>query len=336
MPTSCCTLFKMLKKLDRTFKIILCLTIFLLSIIIILLIHILTEVDLSTKAVYGRSSANSDPSVYLVSYADGPEIFFKNRNILTYSAINRGVDFIYNYRRFHIDPEFVKNNPILKESLGAGYWLWKPYFILKTLESVPENSIIIYADSGVLFRKPIREFLEQCFMDPNKDTVLFTYDPKDYGLAGSIASGRVFDILKCREDRCRYGHHVWAGLLILKNTEQSKNFIRNWLNYCRDMELLTGATHSNNYPEFKHIQHDESILSVLAARDHFAVNFINMDKNFFQYFHNHRRKTEDQEQSLLVFTSVNLKEERKFLNKPIIKQLRCFVKKIFSNFEYAN
>ncbi|MEG0298008.1 MAG: hypothetical protein RR488_01515 [Aurantimicrobium sp.] len=31
--------------------------------------------------------------------------------------------------------EFIKSNP-----KGYGFWLWKPYIILKTLESIPDGS----------------------------------------------------------------------------------------------------------------------------------------------------------------------------------------------------
>jgi hypothetical protein len=39
-------------------------------------------------------------------------------------------------------------NFILKNNRGYGYWLWKSFIILKTLESIDEEDIIVYADSG--------------------------------------------------------------------------------------------------------------------------------------------------------------------------------------------
>ena len=313
-----------------------------LLIVIIVFYKTIKEVDVSTKCIYRKSSSLFDPSVYLVSYADGPEVFFKNRNFLAFTAINSGVDFTYNYRRFHIDREFIKNNPILNEPFGAGFWVWKPYLILKTLDNIPENSILIYADSGMSIRKPIREYLENCFVDSTKDVVLFSYDKNTsiVPFTGNIAAGRVFDVLKCRNDSCRYGHHIWAGFIAVKNSTKSREFIKNWLNYCCNVELITGINQGNNYPEFKQVQHDESILSVLAHRDHAVVNLIDMDPEFFKHFYIHRRKMNKESKSLLGF---NVKKYLPEIKDKIIKylrkinniQIRSYIAKIlFTNSEF--
>ena len=35
---------------------------------------------------------------------------------------------------------------------GGGYWIWKPYFILKTLkEKIKYNDYLIYSDSGSVY-----------------------------------------------------------------------------------------------------------------------------------------------------------------------------------------
>ena len=296
-----------------------------------LFLHTLLEADLSLRPAYKQSADSLDSSLYLISYADGPEVFFRNRNILAYSALNRGVDFIYNYRRNHIDPSFIKKNPILNEPVGAGMWLWKPYLILKTLENIPEDSLLLYADSGLLIRKPIREFIDNEFSDPEKSIMLFAYDPEMYRFAGSYASGDTFYALGCHNDKCRYGHHVWAGIVVIKNNFKSRKFIQDWLDAASDPDLLTGKNLKHpNYPEFLHHQHDEGILSVLASRDSELVQFVKTDKKFIDHFHTHRRKFDNQNMSLLGFTSMDLlRYERKMLNRPIIKQLRTMVQKIF-------
>ncbi len=84
-----------------------------------------TFADLSTTP-YDRK--HLDKGVYLITYADGNDIFFQNQNALTQSALNRGIDFTFNYKAHHIDPVFRnKNAAILNDKAGAGRWLWKPY-----------------------------------------------------------------------------------------------------------------------------------------------------------------------------------------------------------------
>ena len=322
----------MMKSIKKTLIIIFATLMFIVCLLLMFLfLHTLLEADLSLRPAYKQSPTSLESSLYLISYADGSEVFFRNRNILAYSALNRGVDFIYNYRRSHIEPDFIKNNPILNEPVGAGMWLWKPYLILKTLENIPEGSLLLYADSGLLIRKPIREFIDNEFSDPGKPIMLFAYDPEMYRFAGSYASGDTFYALNCHNDKCRYGHHVWAGIVVVKNNSKSRKFIKDWLDAASDADLLTGTNlKMPNYPEFLHHQHDEGILSVLASRDSELVQFVKTDKSFIEHFYTHRRKSGNQNMSLFGFTSMDLlRYERKMLNRPIIKQLRIIVQKIF-------
>ena len=293
--------------------------------LVLLLLHMISSLDLSMQAPYRLTDDQKKTSMYLVSFADGKDVFLKNRNILAASAINRGIDFIYNYRKEHIDPEFLKQNPILNEQYGAGYWLWKPYFILKTLNSIPEGSILVYADSGLLVRQPVRCYFEKGLSEPGKDILLFAYNPKVYGLASKIASGDTFDAIHCREDRCRYGHHVWAGILVLRNSPKSRAFIKTWLGLCQNEQLLKGVTFkSQNFPEFSHHQHDEGILSALAARESDKVAFFKKDcKEFESYIHFHRRK--EDRKTLVGYVAHNFSHlQKRLLNFGPIQWLTGF------------
>ncbi len=105
---------------------------------------------------YSKSKNFLPPPVYLVSYAGKKSVFFKNQNAQAMSAINNGIDYIMMYKRRDIDPIFYeKNKHILNIAAGDGLWIWKPYFILRTMDIAPEDSLIIYADSPVIFKKPI-------------------------------------------------------------------------------------------------------------------------------------------------------------------------------------
>eukprot|EP00971_Amphidinium_carterae_P086832 1718210-Amphidinium_carterae.1 len=73
-----------------------------------------------------------------ISYADGCcyKAIKRNRQ----SAIAAGVDAAISYNRSALSHAWAsRNHEILQHKIGAGWWLWKPYLILKTLrqESVP-------------------------------------------------------------------------------------------------------------------------------------------------------------------------------------------------------
>ena len=313
--------------LNMTLKVLKVLACIIPLILVMLLLHTLYFLDHSLQPIAARSQAQESFNLHLISYADGPEVFKQNQNILAMSAINRGVDFIYNYRRHNIDADFIRHNPILNERSGAGFWLWKPYLILETLKKIPEGDILIYADTGLLIRQDIRDFFTRALGD--KDILLFACDPKDYGFVGTIASGDVFEALDCHEERCRYGHHLWAGLLVLRNSLHSRTFIQEWLRVCQKTELLkTGRTHNApSFPEFSHYQHDQSLLSVLATREAEAIHFMRMDPAFFKYINMHRRK--DNRHSLIGCLSVQYRGiVRQWLDAEITHSLQNYLVKI--------
>lgn len=202
------------------------------------------------------------PGVYLVSYANGHEVFFKNQNALAESVINRGVDFILNYRRSHIDPDFyAENKAILDAKPGAGYWLWKPWVIGHALKHAPENAIVIYCDTGFVFRKPVTALTHAL---GEKDILLIDYDPKIHKHPIYNSNRAIFTYLGCDEKACHYGHHVMGGFLVLRNTQKARDFIHEWLKLCQNPDLLIGGNDTlPPHPEQGAHTHDESILSAL-------------------------------------------------------------------------
>lgn len=265
--------------------------------------HTINILDFSLQKPVKMSSTNdATNNFYLMSYADGKDVFFQNRNLLAASSINRGFDFILNYRRDHIEPDYIHNHPILNETIGAGYWLWKPYLILKTLQRIPDGAIVMYADSSIIIRQPPMQYLNKQFT-PGKDILAFAYNPKQHGIAATIASRDTFAALNCADTRCRQAQHVWAGILVLRNSEQSRAFIKEWLKYCEQDTLLRGDSFIEpNYAEFTHHQHDEAILSVLATREANMVNFVDIDPIFYEHFAVHMRKRN--QESLIALMSV--------------------------------
>lgn len=196
--------------------------------------------------------------VYLISYADGNEVFFQNQNALAQSSLNRGIDFILNYRRSHIDANFYeKHKDILDEKGGAGCWLWKPYLILKTMQETPEGSIIIYADSGAIFTDslvPILKFLQE------NDGVFYRYNRDMYGTIKTTIDAQVAHELGVDThpdfDKSR---QLWAGLILFRNNSVARQFVKAWLNLCENPKYLKG------YGKSRH-SHDQSLLTITLLK----------------------------------------------------------------------
>jgi len=102
----------------------------------------------------------NDPKhkVWLVSYAEG-DVYKANQNWQTFSAINKCIDFYLPYRFKDLDAEFVtKNKELLSKTRGAGYWVWKPYVILKTLKMIPEGDIVYNGPHNLDRKKEKRSY----------------------------------------------------------------------------------------------------------------------------------------------------------------------------------
>src|SRR5262245_10922235 len=84
----------------------------------------------------------------LLNYANERFAQVQRRNCETGLAVG-GFDRVQAYGPADIDPEFAaKNRHILSQPRGNGYWLWKPYFIARTLESLEHGDWLFYCDAG--------------------------------------------------------------------------------------------------------------------------------------------------------------------------------------------
>ena len=208
---------------------------------------------------------------WLISYSDGNayngkenNVHEANQNFLTYVTINKGFDAVINYKSQHIDPKFYEENKrILDQNRGAGYWLWKPYIILKTLDKMEEGDFLFYVDAGVMFLGHAEDFIEK-LNENNKDIILFgnwhtnrTYVKKDLYSIMNI-SEKYRDLLQLDAGVC----------IVIRNTEKSRNFMRNWLNHCKDERLLTDIkSKGEEFSDFNEHRHDQAILTMLYYKN---------------------------------------------------------------------
>jgi len=83
---------------------------------------------------------------YLISYAD--HNFAKSLERIKKEAEALGIfDRVITYSPADFSDEF-KKHPLLKYPKGGGYWVWKAYFVAKTLEQMNNDDILFYVDSG--------------------------------------------------------------------------------------------------------------------------------------------------------------------------------------------
>ena len=201
---------------------------------------------------------------YLVTFSDKK---YRYNQVLNKESARHFCSFnkIFDLTSKDIDKKFYKENKvILSYARGSGYWLWKPYVILKTLNHASEGDIIFYCDSGSLFInsvQPLLDLTEQF----EQDVIPFCLEL----LEKQYTKRDAFVLMNCDEPKFTDTYQRLASFIVFRNSKASRDFVNEWLQYCRDERILTdgdNAQGKNNYAEFLHHRHDQSVFSLLTKK----------------------------------------------------------------------
>lgn len=246
--------------------------------------------DVSLQPVNIELNKSIKEPIYLISYADGKEYIFRNQHAMNHYAINKGIDFVLNYKRKHLDAEFVKkNHDIFNVETGAGLWLWKSYIILETMKHAPENSYIVYLDSNFKVTQHIRALLN----DMDGKDVMLVHDRN--GKNGQFVKGETFKLMNCTSEECRNGPHIWTAVIVVRNTKKARAIIGKWLESCQNIKALSPQYYgiAPNYPEFLWHLPEQAILSLVYLRNKSSIKLLEYEKTLpiLSWFHRKNSKS---------------------------------------------
>ena len=215
--------------------------------------------------IYKKEKQNKKPRIIAISYSN--KIYQEQLKLNKKSALEVGkVDIHYCYGPDDIDSDFKqKNKDILSRKRGNGYWLWKPYFINKTLiERMNEGDYLIYTDACVLYLNSIKQLIEAL-----KKKNLEMWMMKLSSIEKEYTKRDAFILMGADSafytDTNQYG----APIQIYKKSKYTEKFVEELLYYSQDKRIITddkNALGFQNYKEFKDNRHDQTILSLLIKR----------------------------------------------------------------------
>lgn len=199
---------------------------------------------------------------YHINYANGR--YLKSQEYCSQSAKSAGFDEIISFSVNDIDREFLeKNINILSQSRGAGYWIWKPYFIKKTLDRMNDGDLLVYSDSGSYYQESVQPLIDT--IQSEKSGVL-SFELT--GLLERVYTKRDTFVLmgldepKYSETSQREATYIW----LIKN-EFTVNLINEYLEYAQDIRIITDSPSQNeNFFDFQDHRHDQSIWSLLCKK----------------------------------------------------------------------
>ncbi len=209
---------------------------------------------------------------------------FAHNYFLTAQKINTktayevgGFDKVYEFSMNDIDREFYNSNlSLLSHEKGAGWWLWKYYFINKLLndDSIPEGSKIMYVDSGSEFINSIDPLFE-VFDRDNNEVMVFRQLHRSYIWTHSDCFFEVLGYnpydLENHPEGFNYTHsnQFVGGMWIAKKGDFARKFYAETLEHAQKARVLPEGPNIHgipNHPQFREHRHDESLVSIMAKK----------------------------------------------------------------------
>jgi len=179
-------------------------------------------------------------------------------NIIQYTDLDLKKD--YNFWNKH--GSFIEKN-----RRGYGYWVWKPYIILQTLNKMNNNDILLYCDVGCEIKnnpEDMKYLLEKC---KNQD-LLYTsayeierkWNKRDLLIFMNMDNPDFIDTMQSQ-----------SGIIFIKKNDKTYNLIKDWYDIASSNYHYIDDTPSllENYSDFQEHRHDQSVFSLLTKKYNF-------------------------------------------------------------------
>ena len=198
-----------------------------------------------------------------ITYSDNG--FVEQRNFAVFMANLVGnFDSVIAYKPEDIDKEFYElNQNILSQKKGGGFWLWKPYFIYKTLEKLNNNDFLFYADAGSFFLKNVDILIKELEIS-NQDIMCFELPL----IESQWTKKELFINMNCEDDKFAQTNQIMASFFLIKKNDFSMKFFFFFLDYSCDEKNITDVFDNNILQSKEFIDHrqDQSIVSLLYKK----------------------------------------------------------------------
>ena len=176
---------------------------------------------------------------------------------------------------------YGRNEQILKQGRGAGYWLWKPFIILETLKKMPADEVLFYCDAGRSNYYNFTRFPKNLIKKILQISEGFLLGPPQSHLAivQNWTKRDCLVLMGMDKEQFLNKGQLTASWSLWTNTNDAKEFLGEWISYCEDSRCLTDEANVcglPNYKEFQEHRHDQAILTLLALKRN--APYLNFEK----------------------------------------------------------
>ncbi|MFM9151545.1 MAG: hypothetical protein ACKOPU_04635 [Candidatus Planktophila sp.] len=163
------------------------------------------------------------------------------------------------------DDNFQDHIPfVIQNPRGFGYWIWKPYLILKKLNEINEGEILLYLDACTLLNKRGKARFEeyvQRVLDNPEHCLFFKNNQK-------IGHWCKMDLLHNYESESLIQENdmIAAVMFIQKTPENLRFFEMFYTSACTYSHIDDSPSVLPNLEIFKEHRHDQSLFTLLAYK----------------------------------------------------------------------
>lgn len=219
---------------------------------------------------------------HLVTYAD--EKFAEQQKFLHQTHKEGFVHVPFNRENLEKTDFYQKNKQILDEPTGAGWWIWKPYFILEALKTANEGDFIIYCDCGDMFSPGLKSYVESTVTEDDQCLLLVGNN-----INGQYTKRDCFIKMGCDEEDYYDSNQLEVGFMVWKVCEESIKTVSEWLELCTDSQIINNdaSTLGDELSGFVAHRNDQSVLTNIAIRDGLTVggqeyrNYVECDYDYW-------------------------------------------------------
>ncbi len=170
------------------------------------------------------------------------------------------------YTIHDLDDTFWKRHRhfIMRNQKGFGYWIWKPFLILKTLTEMKDDDVLLYTDVGCELHVDFKSDLDRYYDIVEKVPMLCTISQ---GLEVEYSKKKVLQFLNVDHDeKILYSKQYQAGVIMMRKTPIVVKFVEEWYRTACHYSLIDDNTEVDETHQFKAHRHDQSIFSILYKK----------------------------------------------------------------------
>ena len=191
---------------------------------------------------------------------------YSKRRALQHATSVGGFDFVRSFNLYSLASNFRQTHAdILKTRRGAGYWLWKPYILLKTLlENMEEDDLVMYQDAGSYLIRSAAPLLKLC-QESKHGIIVFNSAKTE----GDYTKRDAFVLMNMDIPEAYQTFQRIASFVVIKKSCSSIHFVMEWLAYLSDRRIASNDANTmelQNIKSFKTHRHDQSVLSLLSKK----------------------------------------------------------------------